>query len=196
MANYQMALYHSWNGDLEGFMEYAGRAVNCKAQLSQGEELLRSAVKRLMADPSTDVTDAGRKLVEMYPRDINAYNHLIYFQSFIGDIEGQLETINRALKVDAKQPSLYNQLGYAYLQLKQNDKAETAFDKYIELDPKNPNVYDSKGDFYISIKEYKKAYESYMKAYMIDNSFSYDKAQKAKQLYEMSEGKRLEIITM
>jgi len=30
------------------------------------------------------------------------------------------------------------------MSLKQNDKAEAAFDKYIELAPKNPNVYDSR----------------------------------------------------
>jgi len=194
MANYQMSLYYSWNGNFEKFSEYAGIAVNCKARLSQAEELLKSAISRLKADPESDVTETGKKLVEMYPGDINAYNHLIYFQSFINDVQGQLETITLALKIDGNQPSLYNQLGYTYMSLKQNDKAEAAFDKYIELDPKNPNVYDSKGDFFLIIKEYKKAYESYMKAYLIDTAWGYEKAQKAKQLYEMTEGKSLEII--
>ena len=92
--------------------------------------------------------------------------------------------------------AFYNQLGYAYLTLKQSDKAEEAFDKYIELEPKNPNVYDSKGDFYMFIKKYDKAYESYMTAYSMDPSFSHDKAEMAKQLYEQTEGKKLEIITM
>ncbi len=196
MANYQMALYYSWTDNFERFSEYAKNAVNCKAGLSQAEELLRSAINKLRTNPQTDVTETGKKLVDMYPGDINAYNNLIYFQSFINDTEGQLVTLNQALKVDQNQPSLYNQLGYVYMQLKQNEKAETAFDKYIELDPKNPNVYDSKGDFFINIKEYKKAYESYMKAHLIDTAWGYEKAQKAKQLYEMAEGKKLDIILM
>jgi Tfp pilus assembly protein PilF len=82
------------------------------------------------------------------------------------------------------------------MSLKQNEKAETAFDKYIESDPKNPNVYDSKGDYYMIIKEFKKAYESYMKAHAIDTAWSLDKARNAQQLYESTEGKKLEIIPM
>jgi Tfp pilus assembly protein PilF len=196
MANYQMALYYSWTGNFEKFSEYAEKAVNCKATLSKAEELLKSAIDKLRANPQADITETGKKLVEMYPRDINAYNNLIYFQSFNNDIDGQLVTLNQALRINPDQPSLYNQLGYVYMQLKQNEKAEAAFDKYIELDPKNPNVYDSKGDFYINIKEYRKAYESYMKAHLIDTAWGYEKAQKAKQLYEMAEGKKLEIILL
>jgi hypothetical protein len=45
-------------------------------------------------------------------------------------------------------------------------------------------------------RKFDKAYESYMKAYSIDSSFSHDKAEMAKELYERTEGKRLEIITM
>jgi tetratricopeptide (TPR) repeat protein len=196
MSNYQMSLYYSWEGDFANFGKYALIAGTCKAKLSEAEELLKSAVLRLKQDPNTDVTEVGRKLIEMYPQDINAYNNLIYFQSFINDINGELETLNKALKISENQASLYNQLGYVYMNLKQNDKAEAAFDKYIELDPKNPNVYDSKGDYYLNTGDYKKAYESYLKAYSIDTAFSYDKARKAKQLYEIKEGKNLDIITL
>jgi len=196
MANYQISLYYSWVGDLDNFVKYAGIAGNCKTKLSEAELLLKSAIIKLKEDQNADVTEYGRKLTEMYPQDINSYNNLIYFQSFINDINGELETLNEALKVADNQGSIYNQLGYVYMSLKQNDKAETAFDKYIELDPKNPNVYDSKGDFYLNTGDYKKAYESYMKAYSLDTAFSYEKALKAKQLYEIKEGKKLNIITM
>jgi Tfp pilus assembly protein PilF len=147
MANYQMSLYYSWMGDFDKFMEYAGAAINCTARLSQAEELLKNAMIRLKGDLKSDVTGYGMKLIEMYPGDINAYNNLFYFQSLINDIDGELETLNKALKIAGNPAPIYNQLGYVHMNLKQNDKAEAAFDKYIELDPKNPNVYDSKGDF-------------------------------------------------
>jgi hypothetical protein len=35
-----------------------------------------------------------------------------------------------------------------------------------------------------------------MKAFALDTAWSYDKAQKAKQLYEIKEGKKLEIISL
>jgi len=196
MANYQMSLYFSGTGNLGKFIEYAETAANCSTALSQAEELLKSAITKLKEDQNADVTEVGRKLVEMYPQDINAYNNLIYFQSFINDINGELETLNKALKIAKNQAPVYNQLGYVYMNLKKNDEAEAAFNRYIELDPKNPNVYDSKGDFYINIQDYKKAYETYMKAYSMDTAWSYEKAQKAKQLYESKEGKKLEIIPL
>ena len=195
MANYQLAFYCLLNRDASNFDEYANAALNCKAKLSDAEELLKETLNSLKQG-HLNVTDFGKKLVDMYPNDPNAYNNLVSFQSIAGDTIGIVETINKAIKIAANPASFYNQLGYAYLTLKQNDKAEEAFDKYIQLDPKNPNVYDSKGDYYMVIKKYDKAYESYMIAYSMDASFSHDKAELAKQLYERTEGKKLGIISI
>jgi Tfp pilus assembly protein PilF len=195
MANYQLASYYLLNRSGDNFNEYADAAINCKAKLSDAEELLKEALVRLKQG-STNVIDLGKKLMEMYPNDPNSYNNLVSFQSLAGDSTGIVETLNKAIKIASNPASFYNQLGYAYLTLKQSDKAEEAFDKYIELEPKNPNVYDSKGDYYMYIKKYDKAYESYMIAYSMDPSFSHDKAELAKQLYEQTEGKKLEIISI
>jgi Tfp pilus assembly protein PilF len=195
MVNYQLAFYYLLNRDLEDFKYYADAAINCKAQLSDGEEILKNVLDKVKHG-NTDVTDFGKKLVGMYPNDSNSYSNLVYFQSLAGDTVGIVETLKKAIVVSANPAPFYNQLGYAYLTLKQSDKAEEAFDKYIELDPKNPNVYDSKGDYYMFIKKYDRAYESYMKANSIDPSISRDKAEMAKQLYEQTEGKKLEIISI
>jgi tetratricopeptide (TPR) repeat protein len=195
MANYQLAFYYILNRDANNFEDYANAAINCKAKLSDAEELLKEALTSLKQG-QTNVTDLGKKLVDMYPNDPNSYNSLVYFQSLQGDSTGMVVTLNEAIKIAPHPASFYNQLGYAYLTLKQNDKAEEAFNKYIELEPKNPNVYDSKGDFYMYIKKYDKAYESYMTANSMDPSFSKDKAEMAKDLYERTEGKKLEIISM
>jgi Tfp pilus assembly protein PilF len=195
MVNYQLALYYYLNRDRDNFDKYADAAINCKATLSDAEELLKEALGRLQ-EGNRNIIDLGKKLVDLYPGDPGTYNNLVSFQSLAGDSTGIVETLNKAIKIAAKPASFYNQLGYAYLTLKQSDKAEEAFDKYIELDPKNPNVYDSKGDFYMFIKKYDKAYESYMTANSMDPSFSHDKAGMAKQLYEQTEGKKLEITTM
>jgi tetratricopeptide (TPR) repeat protein len=195
MVNYQMAFYYLLNRDRDSFEDYAEAAINCKQKLSDAEGVLKDVLLRIKQG-RTDVTDAGRKLVEMYPNDPNSYNNLVYFQTLAGDSTGMVETLNKAIIVVQDPAPFYNQLGYAYLTLKQNDKAEEAFDKYIELDPKNPNVYDSKGDYYMYQKDFEKAYESYMKAYTMDPAFSHDKAETAKQLYERTEGKKLQIISL
>ena len=195
MANYQLALYSLMNEAPENFMRYSNTAINCKAKLSEGEELLKEALSRLR-NGSEDVTDLGRKLVGMYPGDPASYNHLISFQSIAGEIEEMVETILKAITVSGDPAPFYNQLGYAYLNLKQEEKAGEAFDKYIGLDPKNPNVYDSKGDYFMYVKQYDKAYESYMKAHSIDPAFSEEKARMAQQLYEQEKGRRLQVIPM
>lgn len=195
MVNYQLAFYFILNRNTDNFDKYADAAINCKAKLSDAEELLKEAITRLKQG-HTNLTDLGKKLVDMYPRDPNSYNNMVSFQSLAGDSVGMVETLKTAIKTVTKPAPFYNQLGYAYLTLKQSDKAEEAFDKYIQLEPKNPNVYDSKGDFYMYTKKYDKAYESYMLANSMDPSFSHDKAELAKKLYEQSEGKELKIITM
>ena len=195
MANYQLATYYLLNRSKDNFDKYADAAINCKAKLSDAEELLKEALVNFKKG-HINVTDLGNKLVEMYPNDPNSYNNMVSFQSLAGDSTGIVVTLNKAIKIAPNFASFYNQLGYAYLTLKQTDKAEEAFDKYIELEPKNPNVYDSKGDYYMYIKKYDKAYESYMTANSMDPSFSHEKADIAKQLYEQTEGKKLEIISI
>jgi tetratricopeptide (TPR) repeat protein len=195
MANYQLAFYYYLNQATDDFGRYADAAINCKTKLSDTEELLKEALVRLK-EGSTNAVDIGKKLVVMYPNDPNSYNNLVYFQSVAGDTTGIVETLNKAINIVTNPAPFYNQLGYAYLTLKQSDKAEAAFDKYIELEPKNPNVYDSKGDFYMYNRKYYYAYEMYMKAYTMDHSFSHDKAELARRLYERTEGKKLEIISL
>jgi tetratricopeptide (TPR) repeat protein len=195
MVNYQLAFFYLLNRDLNSFTDYAQAAINCKANLSEAEGILKEVLVSFK-EGRTKISGFGEKLVEMYPNDPNSYNNLISFQSIEGDSTGVVETLNKAIKIFPKQASFYNQLGYAYLTLLQSDKAEAAFDKYIELDPKNPNVYDSKGDYYMFVKKYDKAYESYMTASSMNPSYSTEKAKIAKQLYEQTEGKTLEIISI
>lgn len=195
MVNYQLAFFFLLNRSSDEFMKYSEAALNCKAELSDAEEILKDALTRLKQG-QMNVTDQGEKLVDMYPNDPDSYNNLVSFQSLAGDSVGVVETLKKAITIAKNPAPFYNQLGYGYLTLKQSDKALEAFDKYIELEPENPNVYDSKGDYYMYIKSYDQAYESYMKAYSINSSFSHNKAETAKKLYEETEGKKLEIVTM
>ncbi len=195
MANYQLAFYYLLNRDENDFVKYAQDAINCKENLSDGEMVLKNALVSLKQG-HTDLVGFGKKLVGMYPNDPGSYSNLINFESLSGDSTAMVETLKEAIEVAPDQATFYNQLGYAYLALKQGDKAKEAFDKYIELEPENPNVYDSKGDYYMYMKEYDKAYDSYMKANYMNPAFSKDKAELAKQLYENTTGKSLGIISI
>jgi tetratricopeptide (TPR) repeat protein len=195
MVNYHLAFLYLLNQSSDDFEKYSEAAINCKSRLSDAEELLRGAITKLKQG-QMNIVDVGDKLVEMYPKDPDSYNNLIYFESLAGDTIRMVETLKKAISIAKNTAPFYNQLGYAYLTLKQADKAKEAFDKYIELEPQNPNVYDSKGDYFMYIKSYDKAYESYMKANSINSDFSREKAAAAKRIYEQETGKPLEIISI
>jgi tetratricopeptide (TPR) repeat protein len=187
MANFYLSLYYLDNK--EKFDEYANAAINSKAKLSKAEELLKSSLPKLIENQKADVTDVGKKLVEMYPKDVWAYWFLFTFQNIINDQNGCAETLSKALEITDNPAPVYNMLGYVYLRLGKNDEAGAAFNKYLELAPTNPNAYDSMGDYFMNVKEYGKAYDSYMKAHSIDSVWSYEKALKAKQLADSLEMK-------
>lgn len=182
MANAQLAIYYVFYPVDKKFEEYSARAINCQARLSKGEMLMKDALAKLMVKQDADVTATGKKLVELYPKDVNAYSWLGYYQFLARDNKGAVETMKKAIELAENPAPYYNMLGYNYMELKQFNDARAAFDKYIELEPSLPNPYDSKGDYYMSIKDYQKAYESFMKVNAIDPTLGIQKAMNAKSL--------------
>jgi len=175
------------SGNEEKFKHYGNAALNCKAKLSAAEKLIKGTMVILMEKKDAYLTGVGKKLVEMYPKDVAAYYLLLDYQDRVGDINGSHETLLKALEITERPAPVYNMLGYSYMSLNQNDKAEVAFDKYIELVPDNPNIYDSRGDFYMNIKEYGKAYDTYIKSNALDPQWGLEKAKKAKHIFEVKE---------
>ncbi|HEY1870819.1 MAG TPA: hypothetical protein VGG71_07150, partial [Chitinophagaceae bacterium] len=80
-------------------------------------------------------------------------------------------------------PELFiNNLGYAFMQNKMNEKAYAFFDMNIENYPKSGNVYDSMGDFYSATGDKEKAIDYFRKALAIsDNADTRQKLQKLEQ---------------
>ncbi len=186
MAFYQLASFDLYFDNIDRFKEYAEKAVNIEAGLSEGEELLKETLKKLLENENTDVTAIGEELVELYPNDAEAYSWLSFYQYLIEDYESSAQTTKKAIEITDDPAPLYNSLGYTYMALERFDSAEVAFDKYLELEPDLPNPYDSKGDYYMKVEEYGSAYESFMKAYDLDTNWtvSSDKALKAKALFD------------
>jgi hypothetical protein len=78
--------------------------------------------------------------------------------------------------------SFINNLGYAFMQNKMNEKAYAFFDMNIENYPKSGNVYDSMGDFYSATGDKEKAIDYFRKALAIsDNADTRQKLQKLEQ---------------
>lgn len=184
MAAYGLATHYMFFEDNRDFLKYAAQAIRSDITLSKGENLLKTALQKLMVDQNADVTDLGRELVKLYPDDPYAYFHLTFFQQITEDYQGQVENLLKAAEIKEDPANVLNTLGYTYMAMEQFNEAAEAFDKYIELKPDEPNPYDSKGDYYMAVEEYGKAYDSFMKAVDIDSTWT-ESLQKAKQAHTM-----------
>jgi Tfp pilus assembly protein PilF len=170
----------------------ADQALQSDAQLSPGEEQVRSALKYLVDGQNDKVVEHLHNLVEMYPSDPQTHKILYLLQQmYFKDIDGAIITLKRAIKECPDFPLAYNQLGYAYMDLEDFENAEEALDNYIRLAPNQANPYDSKGDYFMSTEQFEKAYESYMKAYEID-SVAFQVSKKKAEKAEMLENKTVQ----
>ncbi|MBP1715618.1 MAG: Tetratricopeptide 2 repeat protein [Deltaproteobacteria bacterium] len=82
----------------------------------------------------------------------------------IPDLSKQIDALKGILKEDPKNPKALIELGNAYFDTDQAEKAIEAYTKALEIDPNNSNVrtdlgimYRKKGDFDRAISEFKKA---------------------------------------
>lgn len=186
-AAFRLAIFNFYFEETDGFKKYANKAVNMEADLSKGEQLMKSMLVALLDDPEADVSDIGKKIIDLYPEDDQAYFPLSFYYMIQNDDEHLIEIHETVLEITENPAPIYNLLGYSYMDLGRMEDAEDAFDMYIELEPDIPNPYDSKGDYYMKAENYEKAYEYYMKANEIDTLWSYKKAMKAQKMLEEAE---------
>ena len=168
----------------------AEKALQSEAPLNEAEQQIKTAFKYLLDGQDEKVVEHLKMAIDLYPSDPHLYKILYILQfQYMKDVEGCLETLEKAIKADPEYPLAHNQLGYALMEIDDLEGAEKAFDTYIDLVPHLANPHDSKGDFYMQTKQFEKAYESYMKAYEIDSDFTISerKAKKARYLLEKSQ---------
>ena len=167
----------------------AEMALQCDATLNNAEKQVKTAFKYLLDGQEEKMVEHMELAIDLYPSDPHLYKILYFVQSqLFKDMEGSLETILMAVKVQPGYASVYNYKGYAHMDMDEFGKAEVAFNNYIRLAPNTANPYDSKGDYYMATEQFKDAFESYMKAFKIDSNFaiSEKKAKKAKYFMEKS----------
>ena len=166
----------------------AEKAFQSEVELSPGEKEVKMALKYLVDGQEEKVMEHLQNLVDLYPSDPQTHKILYLIQQmYFKDIEGAILSLERAIRECPEYPLAYNQLGYAYMDMEEYEKAEATLDDYIRLAPDQANPYDSKGDFFMATEQYQEAYDSYMKAFEIDStafSISKKKAKKARMLME------------
>jgi tetratricopeptide (TPR) repeat protein len=83
---------------------------------------------------------------------------------------GQIAALEAAAAREPKSARAWTQLGDAYFDSHQPQKAVDAYGKALALDPNNPNVLTDQGVMYRELGEYGKALANFEKASQIDPS--------------------------
>ena len=147
-------------------------AKKYKHLVSKEEQMLVDATEFRLNNPD-DIYEA--KLFELAERSTSDkyLHHSICFLLFRKNPSLAIKAGKKAVELDKNYGSGYNILGYAYINNKELDKANEAFDNFIRCEPTNGNPYDSKADLMLKLGNYKEALKLKQKAYELDTSFDW-----------------------
>ncbi len=147
-------------------------AKKYKHLVSKEEQMLVDATEFRLHNPD-DIYEAKLfELAERSPSD-KYLHHSICFLLFRKNPSLAIKAGKKAIELDKNYGSGYNILGYAYINNKELDKANEAFDNFIRCEPNNANPYDSKADLMLQSGNYKEALNLKQKAYELDASFDW-----------------------
>lgn len=169
MVHYIFAMFNLGRRDPKPFISLANKAVQCKSTLNESEKLLKQALEHLMKNPRADVTEYGKKLVDLNPQSYFALSFLASFQLNTKDYKSVDDTYQAILRLPHYPTLIFDAMGKNYMRMNQMDKAKQAFDQYMKAEPTNAIAYNSMGNYYVQMEDYESAYDQYMKAYKLDS---------------------------
>lgn len=166
-------LYRSFTeSNLTEHNRYIEKAKSLIDHVSKGERLCILAYDAQSYGYSRKQEKYLLEMVEIYPNDERALNHLGGYYFGQHDFHKSIVYYKRALEINPQFTPPYNQMGYAFRYLENYSAAEDAFKKYIKLNPDNPNPYDSYAELLLKMGEYDVSIENYEKALEIDPGFT------------------------
>lgn len=93
----------------------------------------------MMSGALEEAQGAYRDAVERAPEDTDALRGLANTQIALGEPEGALPILRRALEIDPS-PALYNSQGVAFDLTGDHAQAQTAYQRGLDLDPRDPDL--------------------------------------------------------
>jgi len=148
------------------------KAKSLSDQVSKGERLCILAFESGAYGYSKKQESYFQELVEAYPNDERALNHLANFYFSQREYDKAVVYYKGSVQLNPRFSVPYNQMGYIYRYQENFPAAEESFKKYIKLIPDDPNPYDSYAELLLKMGEYEVSIETYEKALEIDPDFA------------------------
>lgn len=154
-----------------------------QANLTDAEKIVRKILVKLQEDPKADLTPITDELTSAFPNYMEAWG---LSRSIAAYIENDQETAFRyataMVELNPDYGPVHNQLGYAYMERGDMEKAKKEFEEYLRLSPTEANAHDSMGEFYMKSGDYAKSAEHYNQAVAMGMEVSKKNAEKATAL--------------
>ncbi len=151
------------------------------ADFTEFERILRGLLSTWSQDLKASPATAMQALVAAYPTTVEAYEWAYMHAAYTDqDPDAAMAYAQRLIELDPNFPPVYNYLGYFYLERKELDSAQAAFEKYLEPAPAEPNAHDSMGEYYFITEDYAKSAEYYERAAALGMRESQARADRAR----------------
>ena len=146
-------------------------AIETKKHATVGEQLLVAWFANAQEGNYVPAIAAMNDLLAKYPHDYElatlAGGWLMRQQRY----EQSVALLEKALTAAPNDAAAYNELGYAYAELRDYPKATAAMERYVALMPEEPNPYDSYGEILRMAGKFDAALDQYRKSIHIDPNF-------------------------
>lgn len=116
--------------------------------------------------------NAFNKVIEIDPRNANAYGNRAVSYSRIGNYQKSIEDFNKAIELNPMLAEAYNGRGFAYDNTGNNKQAIMDYTKAIEINPTLVDAYDHRGTVYGEDGNYKQAIKDFNEAIKIDPKYA------------------------
>jgi serine/threonine protein kinase/tetratricopeptide (TPR) repeat protein len=124
------------------------KAVELSDNVTEREKLLIYALNYSMQANRKQAAEIYRKIIEKYPHETEAYNHL----ADISDVG--VNVFRRGVQVNPSSKILWDNLAISYAMDNRKQEALDAANEYLKLAPAEPNPYDTKGEICALFMEY------------------------------------------
>jgi pentatricopeptide repeat protein len=163
MAHYQLAWAQGWRGVFNPFLDLSKyrKAMRIAERYSQKastrERLIIASAKAKFDRDFLKAMTFSEELAKRYPNDKHALWDLSDSYMTLGNFEGAIALLERALELDPTFHAFYNLLAYHYSTINEHEKAISAIKKYMALLPDVGNTYNAAIDILMQAGQFDEA---------------------------------------
>ena len=112
-----------------------------------------------------------RQIIAARPANADAHNILGVSLAALGQTEAAIDSIKRAIKINAKAPSYHANLGEVLRQAGRLDEASTSLEQAVKLDPNNAQALNNLGIIHYDRRKFSEAVDYYRKALAVPRTW-------------------------